>query len=194
MRSLLWKVLWGLAFRIWVRQFTVAGDVPPGPVVFAANHRSHADTAALQLALARSGHTRTLAAGAEDYFFRTRTAGLLSRVIGVFPFPRRGAVGLERATRLLQSDTSVIIYPEGSRDGGVFKPGVSHLARAGFPVVPVSIEGTDRLLPKGSSWPMRSDVHLTFGTSLRMWPDESPREFADRLEVAVRSTIPRLAA
>jgi 1-acyl-sn-glycerol-3-phosphate acyltransferase len=194
MRSLIWKMLWGLAFHIWVPRFTVEGRIPQGPVVFAANHCSHADTAALQLALARLGHTRVLAAGAEDYFFRTKTTGSLSRLIGVFPFPRKGSVGLKRAIRILGSGTSVILYPAGSRDGGAFKPGVSYLAAAGFTVVPVTIDGTNRLLPKGRSWPMRSDVHLRFGTPVGVRTSETPREFASRLERAVRSTTRRSAA
>ena len=187
-------MLWGLAFRIWVPRFSVQGRIPCGPVVFAANHSSHADTAALQLALARRGHGRVLTAGAEDYFFRTAPKRWLSRLIGVFPFPRKGPVGLERATALLRDGHSVIIYPQGSRDGGEFKSGVAHLAAAGFAVVPVTIEGTDLLLPKGQWWPKRSDVRLVFGEPLQRPHDETPRAFVTRLERSIRTAGHRLAA
>lgn len=186
MRAHLWRLLWGLAFLIWVPRFRVVGRIPHGPVVFAANHNSHADTAAIQLALARERHSTVLTAGAEDYFFRNRLISACSRLIGVFPFPRSGRAGIDRAIRLLESGSSVVIYPEGSRRGGHFRPGVSYLARAGYSVVPVTILGTKRLLPKGRLIPVRSDVSVRFGPRLRLLSGETPESFAARLEGAVK--------
>lgn len=194
MRRLLWSVVWGAAFRIWARRFRVTGTMPNGPVVLAANHQSHADTAAVQLAVSRSGRHRLLTAGAADYFFRNPAMAALARLIGVFPFPRHGRTGIDRAAAVLADGSSVLLFPEGTRLGGPFRPGVAHLAGTGWDVVPVTIRGTDRLLPRGAHWPTRAEVSVHFGAPLRRRPAESPRRFASRLEHAVRSRIDDNAA
>lgn len=184
MRSVLWRFLWTPLFALWSPGFSVRGTVPSGPVVFAANHGSHADTAAIQLALARAGHHRVLAAGAEDYFFCNRFLALFARLIGVFPFPRRGRAGIDRARRILDRGVSVLLFPQGTRNGGPFRKGVSYLADTA-PVVPVTITGTDRMLPKGRRLPRRAAVSLSFGTPLEKGRLETPEQFAHRLERAV---------
>ena len=185
MRAVLWRLLWGLAFLIWSPGFRVSGRIPRCASIFVANHNSHADTAAIQLALARAGHGRMLAAGAEDYFFRNNATAALSRIIGVFPFPRSGRDGVERSRKLLRSGHSVLLFPQGSRDGGPFRRGVAHLADSGRPVVPVTIEGTDLVLPKGAHWPRKGQVSLRFGEPLNRTSEETPEEFTARLEDAV---------
>jgi 1-acyl-sn-glycerol-3-phosphate acyltransferase len=176
--------LWSPVFRIFSPGFRVIGEIPSQPVVYAANHASHADTAAIQLALARAGHTRVLAAGAEDYFFRNRVCAALARLIGVFPFPRTGRLGIERARSILSRDTSVLLYPQGTRNGGPFRRGVAHLADLA-PVVPVTITGTDRLLPKGRRLPRRATVTLRFGSQITPRPGETPNQLTARIEQAV---------
>lgn len=56
--------------------------------------------------------------------------------------------------RMINKNFSITIFPEGTRsvDGSIqpFKRGAFHLAsQVGFPIVPVTINGTDKLLPKG---------------------------------------------
>ena len=55
----------------------------------------------------------------------------------------------------------------------------------GFPVVPVHLDGTGRVLPKGARRPSRGAVHVTFGTPLRPRQGESTQRFSDRIEEAV---------
>ena len=185
MRGLLWRLLWGIAFRVWSPGYRVTGRIPDGPVVFVANHNSHADTAAIQLALARAGHTRVLAAGAEDYFFRSPLTSFFSKVIGVFPFPRSGQEGVDRATSLVADGVSVLLYPQGTRGGGPFRKGVAHVAAPGVPVVPVTLAGTAAVLPKGAAWPSRGAISVHFGLPLVRGRHESPDDFIARLQTAV---------
>lgn len=185
MRRVLWRVLWEPVFGIWAIRFTVEGRIPLHPVVFAPNHSSHADTAAMQFALARAGRGRVMAAGAEDYFFRNRLVAFLARLIGVYPFPREGRAGIERGKALLRRETSVILYPQGTRAGGPFRHGVFHLAESGFEVVPVTIEGTGHMLPRGSVWPRRAVIRLRFGEPISVSPGESASRFVARLESKV---------
>lgn len=182
-----WKTAWRLIFLIWSPGVVIRGGdrIPPGPVIFAANHNSHADTAALQVSLAELGHDKVLTAGAEDYFFTGPLKTVFALFLGVFPFPRSGAVGVERSRSILEEGWSVLIYPQGTRDGGRFRPGVGHLAGEDHLVIPVTIVGTGRMLPKGSFWPRRSPVEVSFGTAMTKGALESPAQFASRLEDAV---------
>jgi 1-acyl-sn-glycerol-3-phosphate acyltransferase len=62
---------------------------------------------------------------------------------------------LEAGSRRIRSGISIVVFPEGSRTWGEtvgpFKRGSFALAqRAGVPIVPVTIIGSHRLLPRGS--------------------------------------------
>lgn len=190
-----WAAVWSIAALIWCRRLDIAGvdDIPTGPVVFAANHGSHADTVVLQLALARAGHHRVLAAGAADYFFRNRFIACVSTFLGVYAFPRSGEEGVVLSRRILAAGWSVIVYPQGTRNGGPFRPGVSRIATR-YPVVPVTIRGTDRVLPKGSMLPRRAAVDVRFGAPIRRGPAEEGLAFAAKLEAAVTAPGSTIAA
>ena len=146
-----------------------------GPVVFAANHASHADTVAILAALPRRVRARTAPAAAEDYFFRGRLRGVGAQMaIGAFPFPRHGSEGLRRAGSLLAAGWNVLLFPEGTRscDGSMrsFRPGVGLLASSGATIVPVALAGTQDILPKHRRLPRRRPVALVFGEPVRVEP------------------------
>jgi 1-acyl-sn-glycerol-3-phosphate acyltransferase/membrane protein YqaA with SNARE-associated domain len=139
-----------------------------GPVVFVANHASHADTAVILAALPGGVRRLTAPAAASDYFFRGRARGALAALsIGAFPFPRRGTAGLARAEALLARGWNVLLFPEGTRttDGHMraFRPGAGALAARGATIVPVGISGTREVLPKGGRLPRRRPVAVVFG-------------------------------
>ena len=190
-----WRLGWGLFARIWCPglQYDGLDRIPRGPVVFAANHASHAshaDTVVIQLLLARAGKMRVLVAAAADYWFRGRVLGLIAQSIGGFSFPRSGGEGVGKACKALRRGWSVLIYPQGTRSGGPFRPGVAIIAsRSRVPVVPVFIEGTGRLLPKGRFWPRRSAVTVRFGDAIHVLPGEPPATFATRLHGALDSEV-----
>lgn len=140
--------------------------LPREPVVFVANHNSHADTVVLLDVLARG---RPLAvAAAEDYFFKDKIKGLiLAGSLGAFPFPREGSRGLRRTEELLAAGWSVLIYPQGTRGGGKFRSGIGRLAAAGAVLVPVGVIGTRHVLPKGATRPRRHRVAVHIGEALR---------------------------
>lgn len=177
---------------VWIvcRPLRITGleNVPSGPVIFVANHSSHADTVVLLKALRKY---RIAPAAAEDYFFRNRMVGFLSALmIGAFPFPRRGSPGLSRAHALIVRGWSVLMFPEGTRskDGaiGPFKPGVVALAsRARVPVIPIGLSGTTEILPKGKRFPRRNAVQVTIGGPVSM-TGEDPLQGAAGLQAAVK--------
>ncbi|HJR46072.1 MAG TPA: 1-acyl-sn-glycerol-3-phosphate acyltransferase [Actinomycetota bacterium] len=190
------KTLLYLITRCFCRPLTATGRsrVPAHPVVFVANHCSHADTAALLAALPRRTRIRLAPAAAEDYFFKGRVRGaIVTALTGAFPFPRHGSAGLDRAAVLLGNGSSVLLYPEGtrSRNGSVgrFHCGVAKLVQQGATVVPVGIAGTGSVLPKGNRLPRRAAVAVVFGEPRSFARNLSPDEVAQALRNDVCSLV-----
>jgi 1-acyl-sn-glycerol-3-phosphate acyltransferase len=78
---------------------------------------------------------------------------------------------IERAKERIHDGTSVLIFPEGtrSRDGklGPFKKGGFHLAMdAGVPIVPVAMQGTRELMPRGSLLLRPGRMRVTVGAPI----------------------------
>jgi 1-acyl-sn-glycerol-3-phosphate acyltransferase len=168
-------------------------DDVEGPVVFAANHHSHADTPLLLSSIPDPWRHRLVVGAAADYFFGTRIGSALSAlVIGAIPIERAkvGRRSADLARELIDDGWSLLIFPEGGRSpdgwGQPFRGGAAYLAsRTGVPVVPIHLEGTGRILAKGASRPRRSSTTVTFGAPLRPLDGEDARRFAVRIEAAV---------
>jgi 1-acyl-sn-glycerol-3-phosphate acyltransferase len=193
---------------------TVAGDAVlerlEGPVIFAANHNSHFDTAVLLAAIPARFRHQLVVAAASDYFFDTTVKSTaVSLVLGAIPIERSKVSrrSAQAALELIEEGWSVLIYPEGGRspDGWMqeFKGGAAYLSiRTGAPVVPIWLEGTGRLLPKrptaegsapggsGSESALtarlrRRPVSVSFGRPLRPLAQEDARRMGARIEDAV---------
>ena len=181
-----------------------------GPVIFAANHNSHADTAVLLSAIPQHLRHKVVVAAASDFFFdNTTKATVMSLILGAIPIERSkvNRRSAETALDLLNDGWSVIIYPEGGRspDGWMhdFKGGAAYLSvRSGAPVIPIFIDGTARVLPKASKQNgvpaggsgsedklgarlRRHPVSVTFGRILRPGPNDDARKFGPQIEAAV---------
>lgn len=148
-----------------------AQRLPTGPCVFVADHTSHADAVLMRVALARAGRHRVVAAAAEDHWFSDHARGVMAVVgAGAFPFPRQGDAGLHRAAALLAAGHDVIMFPQGSRDPAAqrWRCGAGRLAvEAGATLVPVTVVGSDGLLPKGGVCPSPRPIAVGFGDAVR---------------------------
>ena len=83
-----------------------------------------------------------------------------------------------------------MIYPEGGRspDGWSqeHRPGAAFVAkRTKTPVVPIYLDGTGSILPKGKNWPTRARCAVVFGAPLTLGEDEDAKAFAARIESKV---------
>ena len=172
-----------------------------GPAIFAANHLSHIDAGLLLSSLPEPWRRRAFAGAAADYFFDTRIKATLSALaLNAVPIDR-AKVGRRSATlaaQLIEDGWSMVIFPEGGRspDGWAqpFRAGAAFLSvRTGVPVVPVHLEGTGRILPKGTSTLVPGPTRVTFGTPLRPSDDEDMRDLATRIEAAVGALADEVA-
>ncbi len=141
-----------LLFRVRVEG---KGYVPrSGAAILAANHQSFCDSLFLPLVVRR----RVTFLAKAEYFGAKRTAWFF-RAVGQIPIQRGGgdasARALVTARGVLQGGGVVALYPEGTRstDGKVHRgrTGVARMAlECGVPVVPVGIDGTDAIQPRGA--------------------------------------------
>jgi 1-acyl-sn-glycerol-3-phosphate acyltransferase len=168
-------------------------DALEPPVIFAANHHSHVDTGLLLSVLPERFRRKTVVAAAADYFFDRRAKGTLHALaFGAVPVERTrvNRRSADMAAGLLAEGWNLVIYPEGGRspDGWAqeFRGGAAYLAvRSGRPVVPVYLEGTRHVWPKGQRLPRPHKVSVTFGTPISADPGEDARRLAARLQRAV---------
>jgi 1-acyl-sn-glycerol-3-phosphate acyltransferase len=134
-------------------------------VILAPNHVAVMDPPYLSLITRRQ-----LRMMAKEELFRPRVVGRYLHALGAFPV-RRGTAdraALRQAVELLKQGHLVGIFPEGTRSDGTFlrpaEKGFALIARqTGAPIVPVAIEGTERILPRGSKRPHRGRVQISIG-------------------------------
>ncbi len=186
------RVVTGALCRPEVRNLDRLVDLD-GPAVFVGNHHSHLDTPLLLTHLPRPWRDDMVVAAAADYFFDTRPkAALAAWAYGAVPMERKKVSrrSADTSARLIEEGWSLLIFPEGGRSpdgwGQPHKGGAAYLAvRCGVPVVPVHLDGTGRVLPKGSSLPRPERVTINVGPPLHPREGEDARRFAARLEGAV---------
>jgi long-chain acyl-CoA synthetase len=180
-----------------------------GPVIFASNHQSHMDAPVILASLPARLRYRLAPAMAKEFFkphffpaqygrkawFTNSLNYYLSALFfNAFPLPQREA-GARQTLRyigeVLESGFSVLIFPEGRRsdDGTIdrFRPGVGMIAaRLGVPVVPVRIDGLDKVLHH--TWKMATPgrVRIAFGAPLRL-VGEDYEGLARQVEDAVKA-------
>jgi len=136
-----------------------------GPVVLSGNHLSNMDP--IFLALVRWRPVYYMAK--VELFSINALFSTLLRGVHAFPI-RRGEAdrsAIATAGRLLAEERIVGVFPEGTRSGGELGEGLGGAAlvalRAGCPVVPVGIHGTQDIMPEGARMPRLPRVTIAVG-------------------------------
>ncbi|TME68326.1 MAG: 1-acyl-sn-glycerol-3-phosphate acyltransferase [Chloroflexi bacterium] len=131
------------------------------PVIFAANHSSHADTSLILHSLTDTARDRTVVAAAADYWFKHPILGnIVSLFLNTFPFSRTGG-----AQAQLHSS--------------------SQLLKSGWNLV--HIQGAFQVMPRHQKLPIPGPIRVRIGKPMTPKADEGSRDFTARVENAVRS-------
>ncbi|MEO8266383.1 MAG: lysophospholipid acyltransferase family protein [Ilumatobacteraceae bacterium] len=186
--------------RVWCRM-TVEGreNVPSeGLFILAPTHRSILDTPIA------SGvtHRRMRFMGADKYW-KNKAFGRLLTALGGFPVSRGSAdrEALKRSIAVLEAGEPLVLFPEGERKSGpIVQPlfdGATYIAvKAGVPIIPVGIGGSERAMAKGAKLIRPSKLHVAIGKPIRASIDaKSPKEQRDaarQLTIDLHAELQRL--
>jgi 1-acyl-sn-glycerol-3-phosphate acyltransferase len=151
---------------LWRARITGAERIPAqGAFVLAPSHRSMFDIFVLACPT-----RRRLRFMGKRQLFEIPVLGALFRLLGGFPVDREAAdrAALRTAKSMLEAGEPVVMYPEGTRGHGPvlgeMHDGASYLAaRAGVPVLPVGIGGTEEILPTGKVLPRLHRIAVVVG-------------------------------
>jgi 1-acyl-sn-glycerol-3-phosphate acyltransferase len=186
-----------------VRAIWPEGGPPQQQCIYFANHSSHGDFILVWAVLPPRLRHRTRPVAGAEYWLKTA----LNRFIGRDVF---NAVLIERdrdartsdpvtqMANVLDAGSSLILFPEGTRNQTEqpmlpFKSGLYHLAKArpDVAMIPVWIDNLNRVMPKGEFVPIPLICTVTFGSELRVTPDESKDVFIARSEAALLALAPK---
>ncbi len=168
-----------------------------GPFVLAPVHRSVIDFMIVGLVTRR--RMRYLG---KDSVWEAKWFVPIANTLGGIPVSR-GSIdrdSMNRCIEALNSGEPLVLFPEGRRKTGPVVQdlfdGVSFIAlKAGVPIVPVGIGGSDRVLPLGKKFPRRRRVLVKVGPPLYSTFDPSTRSVrkaAPALTARLRDEIQRL--
>jgi 1-acyl-sn-glycerol-3-phosphate acyltransferase len=136
-----------------------------GAFVLAPTHRSYLDTP-----FAGTVRWKRMRFMGKHTMWKHRHIGWVLSALGAFPVQRGSAdrEALKRAIEVLQSGEPLVLFPEGERkQGPVVQPlfdGAVYIAiKAGVPIVPVGIGGSERVMPKHAKFVYPRKVHLEIG-------------------------------
>ncbi|HLI00522.1 MAG TPA: lysophospholipid acyltransferase family protein [Acidimicrobiales bacterium] len=145
----------GVSLLMWRVEVHGRENVPKtGPFVLAPVHRSNIDFLICGCIVRR----RVRFMG-KSGLWKYKWPGKLFTSLGAYPV-RRGTADREamRTTEeALRGGEPVVLFPEGTRQFGptvqpIMQGAVFVAARAGVPILPVGIGGSERAMPKGSKW------------------------------------------
>jgi len=168
------RILYGVVRRLvnaicrtyWRATYEGLDHIPStGAFVLAPVHRSFIDFG-LVAAVAR----RRIRYMGKDSLWKVSWFGSFISALGAFPV-RRGAAdreALRRCLEIIRSGEPLVLFPEGTRQTGPtvheLFDGAAYVAiRAGVPIVPVGIGGSEQALRKGKRLPRPVKVHVVVG-------------------------------
>lgn len=154
-------------FRLYTR-LTINGKehVPTtGAFVLCPTHRSYLDTP-----FAGTVRWKRMRFMGKHTMWKNRQFGWIISALGAFPVQRGSAdrEALKRAIEVLRMGEPLVLFPEGERKEGptvqpLFDGAVYIAIKAGVPIVPVGIGGSERVMPKHARFVYPRKVHLEIG-------------------------------
>lgn len=164
-----WSVVSPL-LHAYFRGHVEGADLVPktGPLVVASNHASYFDPPLLSCAV-----QRPVAFMAKEELFKNALFAKAIRLYGAYPVKRRAADinAIRTALEYLEDGWATGVFLSGTRtrDGRIPspKPGAALIAaKAGVPILPVALCGTEKIFAAGSSMPQSVPVTIRIGEPL----------------------------
>ncbi|HYO62210.1 MAG TPA: lysophospholipid acyltransferase family protein [Pyrinomonadaceae bacterium] len=189
-----WLRLSGVRVRVRGRE-----NLEPGRTyIFAANHRSFLDTAAL---FYEAGRDRRVGVLAKKELLKVPILGYGMSYVNIMAIDRsnreRAFETVRAATERIKSGISFVVFAEGTRalPGRLlpFKKGAFYMASdAGVPIVPVAVKNTDALMGKGTGVARPGTMEIVFLPPVETSDGadgEPPDERVKRLVARVHSMV-----
>jgi 1-acyl-sn-glycerol-3-phosphate acyltransferase len=140
-----------------------------GAYVLAPVHRSYVDTP-----IAGCVTSRRLRFMGKDSMWKNRQLGWLCSALGGFPVTRGTAdrEAMSRCMAVLEGGEGLVLFPEGERKSGptvhpLFDGAVYIAIKAGVPIVPVGIGGSEKVMPKKAKFVYPRKVHIEVGPPIQ---------------------------
>ena len=162
--------------------------------IFFGNHTSHLDFVLIWSSLPVRLRKRARPVAASDYWEGGPIRRYLAHRVFNAVLIDRGGPGQEAVARMvagLGRESSIIIFPEGTRGSGEqiaeFKSGLYYLCRErpDVDLIPVHLANLNRVLPKGEVIPVPAISRVVFGAPMRLEEGESKEDFLERARRAV---------
>ncbi|HVF14405.1 MAG TPA: lysophospholipid acyltransferase family protein [Acidimicrobiales bacterium] len=156
-----------------------------GPFVLAPIHRSNLDFALVSVLT-----KRRLRYMGKESLWKKPWFGRIIAAMGGYPVSRGTAdrAALRRTIEVLGEGDGLVLFPEGTRRSGpvveeLFEGAAFVASRAGVPIVPVGIGGTERALGKGGRVPRPVKVRVIVGPPLYPPPLPEGRRHPSRTAI-----------
>ena len=171
-------------------------NIPASVCIFASNHCSNLDPVALTPNI-----PRRVSLLAKKEVFKIPVLSKAIRLAHLVPVDREdseaAAASVDLAVKYLREGLSFEVFPEGTRSRGgrllPFKRGTFVMAiRAGVPVVPVSLAGTQNLMRKGDWKIYPGEVVVKFGPPVdaTQYKIEQREELRQTVQALVAAGLP----
>jgi 1-acyl-sn-glycerol-3-phosphate acyltransferase len=171
-----------------------------GAFILAPVHRSNIDSP-----LASAVTRRRMRFMGKDSLWRMKPVGWVLSALGGFPVSRGTAdrEALKRCIAVLESGEPLVLFPEGTRQSGptvhpLFDGAAYVAVKAGVPIIPVGIGGSERVMPKGSRMIYPRKCVMIIGDPIVVDRDEqgrvprsAVRDVTDRLSSALQELFDR---
>lgn len=184
-----WRQVIGTTLRIYTRGTVEGRDhLPDGAFVLTPVHRSYIDTP-----ISTWVQVRRMRYLGKDTMWKFERLGKMFTAMGAIPVSR-GSIdreALKRCIDVLNSGQPLVLFPEGERkDGPTVHPlmdGAAFIAsRAGVPLVPVGIAGSDRAMPRKARFVFPRKVHVIVGEPFMVETNDDGRASRDQLNAATQ--------
>ncbi|HQZ27921.1 MAG: 1-acyl-sn-glycerol-3-phosphate acyltransferase [Verrucomicrobiales bacterium] len=169
--------------------------------VFFANHSSHLDALVIWAALPAEVRDLVSPVAARDYWEKGRVRRWIStKVFHAILLERSGRPRsrehpMQPLVDAIRQGRSIIVFPEGTRseDGRLnsFRAGLHYLREKfpAVPMIPVSLENLNRILPKGQRLPVPLIGRIRVHPRMSFMEDENRCEFLARARSLVLSGL-----